>query len=173
MAIRQALDVWSAVVPLNFTEVQSGADMQFGFSRGDHGDGNHFDGRSNEICCNVLKAIQLTHLFVGGVLAHAFYPSHGGLHFDDDEQWAFEDGVKVQQGYTDLLSVTIHELGHSLGLPHSSEQEAIMYPWYRAPQLDARGNLVQFELSRFDIQDIQNIYGKTLKKVPHSCYIII
>jgi len=34
-----------------------------------------------------------------------------------------------------------------------------MYPFYRAPEVEANGNLKQFQLSRFDIQDIQNIYG--------------
>jgi len=144
-AITQAFAVWNKVIPLNFTEVQAqaGADIQLGFHQGDHGDGsgNKFEG-------------------AGGVLAHAFFPSSGVLHFDDGEQWAFEDAAKIRQGgHIDLLSVTIHELGHTLGLPHSDKEEAIMYPWYRAPVVEANGNLKQFQLSRIDIEDIQNIYG--------------
>jgi len=93
-------------------------------------------------------------------LAHAFFPSDGRLHFDNDEYWAYEDGAKIRQGYTDLLSVTIHELGHSLGLPHSQVEEAIMFPFYRAPEVGANGQLKQFGLSRYDIYEIQNIYGR-------------
>jgi len=143
MAIKQAFEVWSKVIPMNFTEVQanSGADMQFGFGPGEHGDVYKFDGQ-------------------GGVLAHAFFPSDGRLHFDDDEKWAFEDAAKIKEGsFTDLLSVTIHELGHSLGLPHSDEEEAIMYPFYRHPELDTNQNIKQFQMSHFDIAAIQDIYG--------------
>lgn len=139
--IQQALDLWSAVIPLNFTEVnpQSGADMQFLFGTKNHGDPYPFDGR-------------------GTVLAHAFYPSDGRLHFDDDELWALNDVSKIQQGYVDLLSVAVHELGHSLGLPHSKEQDAIMFPYYAGPKI-VNGKQEEFRLSRFDIQDIQEVYG--------------
>jgi len=79
-AIRQSLDIWAEQVPLNFTEVhaQSKPDMVFGFSAYDHGDGSPFDGR-------------------GMVLAHAFMPENGRLHFDDDEIWAFEDPRKLSK----------------------------------------------------------------------------
>jgi predicted Zn-dependent protease len=144
-AIKQAFAVWSAVTPLNFTEVQSGADMKFSFEVRDHGDSwmNAFDGR-------------------GKVLAHAFFPNspdEGKLHYDDEELWAFEDASKIKQDYTDLLSVTIHELGHSLGLDHSKDQNAIMYAYYRAPDI-VNGQLKQFQLSQTDINDIQGLYGR-------------
>ena len=47
----------------------------------------------------------------GNGLAHAYYPSDGRPHFDEDE-W-FTDGTS--RG-TNLLWVATHEFGHSLGL---------------------------------------------------------
>jgi hypothetical protein len=81
------------------------------------------------------------------------------LHFDDEERWAFEDGAKIKQGDIDLLSVTIHELGHSLGLPHTNAPGAIMNAFYRTPDFDSKGQMLPFKLSQYDISDIQSIYG--------------
>lgn len=85
----------------------------------------------------------------GKVLAHAFGPGAHGLpgdvHFDDDEKWV----VQGQDG-TDLFVVAAHELGHSLGLSHSRDPDALMYPYY--------GTAVN--LGRDDIQGIQQLYGK-------------
>jgi len=88
-----------------------------------------------------------------------FFPSDGRLHFDDDETWTFNNATGIEAGHVDLLSVAIHELGHSLGLDHLQERDAIMYPFYRHPELDSRKQIKPFILSQFDIQAIQGIYG--------------
>jgi len=142
-AIKEAFNVWAKVIPLNFTEVSANqeSDMQFGFGSRDHGDSYHFDGR-------------------GMVLAHAFFPKDGRLHFDDEEMWTYEDASQIKDGsYTDLLSVTIHEMGHALGLPHLKEQDAIMFAYYRHPELDNKGQIKPFVLSQYDIRAIQEAYG--------------
>lgn len=134
--VRQAFDVWAAVIPLTFTEFSGSGVAEFLISwvTGEHGDGNPFDGP-------------------GHTLAHAYFPPpinpHPGLagdvHFDDAETWATSHGG----GNIDLLSVAIHELGHALGLRHSNVPEAIMYPTYSG---------IKRDLANDDITGIQSIY---------------
>ncbi|KAL7084556.1 hypothetical protein ACP275_14G230300 [Erythranthe tilingii] len=80
-------------------------DIKISFQVWDHKDGSPFDGR-------------------GGILAHAFAPSDGRLHFDGDEVWV--DGVVP--GKFDLQTIGLHELGHVLGLGHTTDGGAIMTP---------------------------------------------
>jgi hypothetical protein len=85
----------------------------------------------------------------GGVLAHTFYPFPlnneplaGDMHFDDSETWGVGTGI-------DLFSVALHEAGHALGLAHSADPSAVMYPYYRQ----------QTGLTSDDIAAIQSLYG--------------
>ncbi|XP_049646645.1 stromelysin-3 [Suncus etruscus] len=131
-AMAEALQVWSDVTPLTFTEVQEGrADIMIDFIRYSHGDDLPFDGP-------------------GGVLAHAFFPKthrQGDVHFDYDETWTIGDN----QG-TDLLQVAAHEFGHMLGLQHTNAAKAVMAPFYtfRYP----------LSLSPDDRRGIQYLYGR-------------
>ena len=81
------------------------------------------------------------------MLAHAFDPEDGRVHFDEDQ--TFTDSTA--QGIS-LLLIAVHEFGHTLGLDHSSVQSAIMYPSY-TPGMAAN-------LDQDDINGIRAIYGK-------------
>ncbi|XP_030387310.1 matrix metalloproteinase-2 isoform X2 [Scaptodrosophila lebanonensis] len=134
--VARALSVWENNSKLTFREVYSDqADIQVLFARRDHGDGYKFDGP-------------------GQVLAHAFYPGvgrGGDAHFDAEEIWQFDADNDDNRG-TNFLNVALHELGHSLGLGHSSDSNAVMFPWYQSNEVDGK-------LPDDDRNGIQELYG--------------
>ena len=56
-------------------------------------------------------------------------------------------------GYV-LFLVAAHEFGHSLGLGHSRDPGALMYPNYIYKNPDT------FQLPRDDVNGIQSLYGQ-------------
>ncbi|KAM4621374.1 matrix metalloproteinase-17b [Polymixia lowei] len=135
-----ALRVWAEPTPLQFHEVAGAevADLQVDFLHGDHGDGYPFDG-------------------AGGAVGHAFFPSDpnraGGVHLDAEEEWAFR---KPAAEGTDLFTVLVHELGHALGLSHSSARLSVMRPYYQGPA----GDPLHYRLGPHDLERITQLYGK-------------
>ncbi|GBG78967.1 hypothetical protein CBR_g28681 [Chara braunii] len=140
-AIRSAFQSWQSRSSFRFTEVTNGrdADIEIRFAVGEHGDNSPFDGQL-------------------GVLAHGYSPQTGWLHFDDDEVWVV-DPDKVAGSAFDLESVAVHELGHVLGLGHSANRDAIMYP-------SLKTGTVKRELQADDINGIHQLYGTSAPETP-------
>ena len=124
--LQKAFGMWASHVNLTFTQVlnSSIADILIFFASKNHSDSSNFDGPY-------------------GVLAHAYYPQNGDVHYDNDETWNI-GGV----GGIDFFSVSLHEIGHSLGLQHSSVNGAVMYPTYQ----------VWSNLTTDDINGIKALY---------------
>ncbi len=111
------------------------------------------------------------------VLAHAFQPGTeaifgaggsiaGDAHFDSAWLWvddAFDDNVNPQD--FDLMTVMLHEFGHSLGLGHSAVLGSVMEPVYAGSRRT---------LTADDIAGIQFIYGpQQVDAVPEPASMLL
>jgi len=130
--VQQAWQAWSSVVPLTFREVQSGnADIVIQFGS--------IDGALN-------------------VLGQACPPSSpcaGQVEFDADETWIL--GAPRSTNDISFLAVATHEFGHIIGLLHSNDATALMYPSYSPYNLKPNTD---------DIQGAQRLYGAGRGGVP-------
>uniref|UniRef100_A0A914WJW7 Cyclic nucleotide-binding domain-containing protein n=2 Tax=Plectus sambesii TaxID=2011161 RepID=A0A914WJW7_9BILA len=130
--LHRAFTKWSSGSKgaVNFVEVDEGqqTDITALFAKGDHNDTLPFDGQN-------------------GVVAHGFYPTDGSLHFDADERWT----LNMNEG-VNLFQTATHEIGHLLGLEHSSDFRAVMYPINRPFDPDYR-------LANDDVRGIRYLYS--------------
>ncbi|GMT19151.1 hypothetical protein PFISCL1PPCAC_10448 [Pristionchus fissidentatus] len=102
--LHRAFNDWSTIANLQFQEVHEGdSDLKVSFEKGFHDDRYPFDGRD-------------------GIVAHAFYPRDGRLHFDADEEWTLN-----QSNGVNLYQTALHEIGHLIGLEHSNDPRAAMF----------------------------------------------
>lgn len=129
-AIESALALWAEASSLTFEQVEHGnPDIEISFAGGSHGDPFSFDG-------------------AGGTLGHAYFPGTmlaGQVHLCQAEAWS----TTPTEDQFDLFTVVLHELGHTLGLEHSLDADAVMAPGYQ--KFTA--------LSAKDITAIQALYG--------------
>ncbi|KAL3537019.1 hypothetical protein ACH5RR_000385 [Cinchona calisaya] len=134
-AFERAFGHWASVIPMTFLETNDYdfADIKIGFYTGEHGDYEPFDG-------------------VLGILAHSFLPESGRFHLDAAETWAVDFEVEKSKVAIDLESVATHEIGHLLGLAHTNDKEAVMYPSLKPRQK-------KVDLNIDDIRGIQALYG--------------
>lgn len=138
--IARAMAQWSSVVKVSWapgTSATANQTVNILWATYAHGDAYPFDGP-------------------GGQLAHTFYPANpnpepiaGDMHLDDSESWHIGTS-------TDLFSVTLHELGHALGLGHSDNPNDVMYPYYT----------MRSGLAAGDVAAIQTLYAAQSSTIP-------
>ena len=85
-----------------------------------------------------------------GVVAHAYNPPNGDIHFNDAEKWV----VGNKHGIN-LVTVAAHEIGHSIGLRDSDVPEALMYGLFKTDDSEVR-------FHRDDLAAIQRLYGEDM-----------
>ena len=143
-SIRQAIQKWESVSGLDFTEVadapsRSGAaDIRIGFA--------DLGGSGSGVLgyANYRYTGGSTPTFVPNATVRIADPSGRPLE-------AKADGGFQYKGYAaTLYQVALHEVGHALGLGHSSDENSIMHGSLGDASKDLNGT---------DIADIQRLYG--------------
>ncbi len=133
-AVVAAMKTWSAAAPVAWIE-RGNQDVSISFEPRAHGDGSDFPTNT---------------------YAHAGYPWCGSdfsafcsfVHFNDETyKWGTGNGGAVQ----DIETIALHELGHVLGLDHSADAGAVMYPTVAL-------GVKRHSLSQDDIDGIRAMY---------------
>jgi hypothetical protein len=144
--IQRAFDTWAAVADLTFINVADGG---------------------GAINYDPVADIRIGALDIDGpssVLAFNYYPPVNGLYaagdmiLDRTENWTY-DGTGI-----DLFSIVLHELGHALGLGHSTDPGAVMYPYYSGTVTGLHAD---------DIAGIQYLYGAAAVPLPMAAWLML
>lgn len=151
-ALKEAFDAWSAVSGIKFVQVND--------------DGTTFNNvavDANNYIIDSLTAkggagdIRINAGYIdgsSGTLAYAFGPGSGNnaSEYEFRGNITFDSGEATFWNYQSFVTVAMHEIGHSIGLNHTSVANSLMNPTYN-PSVPT----VQSD----DISGAQGIYGTT------------
>uniref|UniRef100_A0A0E0MAM4 Peptidase metallopeptidase domain-containing protein n=1 Tax=Oryza punctata TaxID=4537 RepID=A0A0E0MAM4_ORYPU len=143
--LRSAFARWADVIPMRFVEAEryDAADIKVGFYL-------YTDGQCDG--CTTIDSDD-DDGDCGGVLAHSSMPEKNGhIHIHAAHEWTVNLGADTAPLAVDLESVVTHEIGHVLGLDHSSSRSSMMYPFINCRERKVR-------LTTDDVHGIQELYG--------------
>lgn len=184
--IWNSFNIWSKNTNLRFMEVKSENIAEIKIEFIPQGAGHYGEGTPWEEWCEIFKASEKEDPLSGGLdlstqtLAHGNFPfgntwgdeskryqdaPDGDLHFNADVNWAFE-GKESEDGVVafSIFPVAIHEIGHTLGMPHNEEcEDSIMYFEYT-------DNLKQMTIKNAELHETDVLYIKCLYGEPDPWY---
>ena len=143
-----ALDTWASAS--GFTNLGQVSDSGANIGASDSAGGRLGDIR--------IAAWELTS---STLVAHAFQPGTeavyglggtlaGDLHIDVNRNWVDDPNAAASTSRFDIYTIVLHEMGHALGLGHSTVRGSVMENAYRGARR---------ELTPDDINAIQAVYG--------------
>lgn len=150
----EAFGLWASVAPLHFVEVPDVGTPVFSANTAAY----------NAYPADSFGQIRLNHRYINGTDAQngfattkalAYFPGNGGniagdIHFDNGDPWA----IVGTPSEPDVLGVLVHEIGHTLGIDHTSIEGAVMNPMALRRMGPGTGVLTADEVAA-----VQAIYG--------------
>ena len=154
-AFKRSMSAWSDVSSFEFVAVDDYLDPCIDRGEGLFGDGSTGIDFSASVCGSEFGANTLAVTLSAGICQNlqctgGFLITDGDILFNSSEAWDVYSGSLRFDGDSEFERVALHELGHALGLNHSSANSAIM----RAFVSDTDS------LQSDDIAGIASIYGE-------------
>lgn len=156
LVTKEAFGLWASVAPLNFVEVPDVGTAVYTANTTGY----------NSYPLDSFGQIRLNHRYINGTDAQngmpttkalAFFPNSpttsriaGDIHFDNGDPWA----IIGTASEPDVLGILTHEIGHAIGIGHSSIAGTVMNP--AALRRMGPGTGI---LTADDIAAVQAIYG--------------